>query len=114
MASTARSTAAEDVPAPAGDTFARVKVNEQGRIVIPAEMRRALGIHPGDMVIVELKDGRIWLETDAQLWARIRVLGAAIAPGRSLVDELLAERRSEVEKELAEPVIETPRESGDD
>ncbi len=34
-----------------------VKVSSRNQIVIPAEARRALGIEPGDQLIVSVRDG---------------------------------------------------------
>ena len=44
-------------------TTTRVKVAEGGRIVIPAEYRKRLGVQVGDNVILQLDDGEIRLFT---------------------------------------------------
>lgn len=38
-----------------------VKVSSRNQIVIPAEARKALGIEPGDQLIVSVRDGLIVL-----------------------------------------------------
>lgn len=85
-----------------GKHFARVKVNSQGRIVIPAEMRCDLGIKPGDTVVVKIQDGRLAVETRDFIIARIHSRWAQVPPEVSVVDELLAERREEARRELEE------------
>ncbi|HTW81498.1 MAG TPA: AbrB/MazE/SpoVT family DNA-binding domain-containing protein [Terracidiphilus sp.] len=45
------------------ELHARVQVGEKGRIVIPAEIREALGIKPGDSVDVDVKDYEVRIST---------------------------------------------------
>jgi AbrB family looped-hinge helix DNA binding protein len=49
---------------------ATVKMNAQGRIVIPAEMRRALGFEPGDELVLTIRDGVMECQTQEQLVRR--------------------------------------------
>lgn len=80
---------------------ARLKVNENGRIVIPLEFRRALGIHPGDEVILSWKDDEIRITTMQRRIERAqRHVRQYVKPGVSLVDELIAERREAAKREL--------------
>lgn len=80
----------------------RVQVGEKGRIVIPAEIREAMGIEKGDSIDLELRDYELRISTRAarlkQAQERARKL---IPPGVSLADELLAERREEAKREQA-------------
>lgn len=77
-----------------------IKVGPQGRIVIPAELRRELGVSPGDELLVSVEDGRLVLGTRAQAWRKLRGMGAHLKrPGESVVDELIADRRREFEQE---------------
>jgi len=48
----------------------KITVEKRGRIVIPAEIRRALGIREGSELIVELDNGRIVLTPVRKLTAR--------------------------------------------
>ncbi len=73
---------------------ATVVMGRQGRIVIPADVRRELGLAAGDRLHLHLADGRLVLERQADAVAALRRIGAGIPPGRSLVDELLADRRA--------------------
>jgi AbrB family looped-hinge helix DNA binding protein len=77
-----------------------VSVNEQGRVTIPAQVRRAAGIEAGVPLVAYVEDGRVVIETREQLADRIRrdVAAAWTGPG-SVVDELIADRRSEAARE---------------
>lgn len=73
---------------------ATVVLGQQGRVVIPAEVRAALGLQPGDALHLRVEDERMVLERPLRAAAQLRGLARAVAE-RSLVDELLAERRAE-------------------
>ncbi|MBO0796010.1 MAG: AbrB/MazE/SpoVT family DNA-binding domain-containing protein [Ktedonobacteraceae bacterium] len=67
-----------------------------GRIVIPAEYRRALGVQVGDELILRLEAGEVRIFTPRQAVKRAQELVRRyISPDRSLADELIAERRKE-------------------
>lgn len=68
-------------------------LGQQGRLVIPAEMRAALGLTPGDHLHLYLTGSRIVLERREDAVAELRALSADVPSSRSFVDELLAERR---------------------
>jgi len=69
---------------------------QDGRLTIPAQVRRAAGIEPGDTLVVYVEDGRVIIETRDQLTARIkRDLATAWTGTGSVVDELIADRRAE-------------------
>ncbi|TAK26103.1 MAG: AbrB/MazE/SpoVT family DNA-binding domain-containing protein [Chloroflexota bacterium] len=74
-------------------------MGRQGRIVIPAEIRRELAIEPGDKLIALNDDGELHLLTHAQLVKRLQDLFAHIPKGVSLADELISERREEARHE---------------
>jgi len=76
----------------------KTRLAEGGRIVIPAEYRQALGLHTGDEVILRLEDGTLRIFTPAQAIKHAQELLRPYLPqGRSLSDELIAERRTEAE-----------------
>ncbi len=78
----------------------RVKVAEGGRVVIPAEYRKQLGLRAGDNVILQLDDGEIRLYTVREAIRRAQEMVRRYVPeGVSLVDELIAERRAEAARE---------------
>lgn len=72
-----------------------MQLGKQGRLVIPADIREALGLSPGDRIHLRLDGARIIMARPADAVNEIRALGRGKAPNRSLVDELLAERRAE-------------------
>jgi len=72
---------------------ATVLVGQQGRLVIPANVRAAWGLTAGDRLHVHLAGHQLILERPRDAAVELRRLGAAVPSGRSLVDELLAERR---------------------
>jgi AbrB family looped-hinge helix DNA binding protein len=74
-------------------------VTPQGRVTIPAALRRQAGIEVGDTVIVHVEDGRVVVETRDQLAARTRRDVAAAGVRGSVVDELLAERRADAARD---------------
>ena len=77
-------------------TQVRTKLTEGGRIVIPAEYRQALGLQIGDEVILRLEDGEVRIFTPEQAIKYAQELLRPYLPeGRSLSDELIAERRLE-------------------
>jgi AbrB family looped-hinge helix DNA binding protein len=79
-------------------TFARV--NENGRVVIPASYRKALGIKAGDEVILRMEDDELRITTMKRRIERAqRLVRKYVKPGTSLVDELIAERREAAKRE---------------
>jgi AbrB family looped-hinge helix DNA binding protein len=78
----------------------RQRVNENGRVVIPASFRKALGIQVGDEVVLRLEDDELRITTQQRRIERAqRRARRYLKPGRSLVDELLAERREAAKNE---------------
>lgn len=74
----------------------RTKVSEGGRIVIPAEFRKVLGLEVGDEVIVRLAGGEIKVTGVAAAVQCVQEKVRRYVPeGRSLSEELIAERRQE-------------------
>ena len=76
-----------------GPMNATVVLGQQGRLVIPAEVRAALGLAPGDRLHLHLAGQRLVLERPQDAAAELRGLASEVPETRSLVDELLAERR---------------------
>jgi bifunctional DNA-binding transcriptional regulator/antitoxin component of YhaV-PrlF toxin-antitoxin module len=74
----------------------RAKLIEGGKLIIPAAMRRSLGLSTGDVVTIEIDDGDIRIRTLDKALARARaILRRHVPEGHSLVDELAMERRAE-------------------
>jgi AbrB family looped-hinge helix DNA binding protein len=78
-----------------------MKVSDGGRVVVPAEVRRALGVREGETLVGEMRDGEFVLTTRrARLDAAVRLFQKFCPPGSpSLADELIAERRAEAARE---------------
>lgn len=77
-----------------------ITVNEQGRVTIPVQVRRAAGIEAGVPLVVYVEDGRVVIETRDQLADRIRRDVTATWTGDgSVVDELITDRRAEAVRE---------------
>jgi AbrB family looped-hinge helix DNA binding protein len=75
-------------------------VDNQGRIVIPSSWRRQQGIGSGSELVALEEDGRLILQTREQAIREAQqIVRNSVRRGRSLVDELLHERRAEVARE---------------
>ena len=76
-------------------TEVRLRVNENGRVVLPAAFRKALDIRPGDQPVARLEGDEVRITTLARRIERVqRRLRQYVRPGISLADELVAERRA--------------------
>jgi AbrB family looped-hinge helix DNA binding protein len=79
---------------------ARTRVNENGRIVIPSSLRKALGIEVGDEIVLRIEDDELRITTQQRRIQRAqRRSQQYLKPGTSLVKELLAERREAAKRE---------------
>lgn len=83
--------------APVRSAAIRLRVGRQGRLVIPAELRRRLDLHDGDDLLASAENGHLVLrrdeEIDERLWAMFR------DDRGSMTDELLKDRRTEAARE---------------
>ena len=78
----------------------RMRVNENGRVVIPASFRKRLGIHIGDEVVLQIEDDELRIITlKRNIEQAQRLVRKHVKPGTSLVDELIAERREAARNE---------------
>lgn len=77
------------------------RLSEGNRVVIPATIRKRLGLQIGDAVTLILQNnGEVRLLTHKEAVRQAQALVRQyISEERSLVDELLAERRAEADKE---------------
>ena len=83
-----------------GSTPTAVKLGKQGRLVIPAPLRRELGLSQGAELVARAENGCLILEPKAVAIDRLRERFRKIEG--SLADELLAERREEAAREQTE------------
>ncbi|MBO9602088.1 MAG: AbrB/MazE/SpoVT family DNA-binding domain-containing protein [Novosphingobium sp.] len=78
----------------------RGKLVSGGRLQVPADIRRALGLNDGDSVTMEVVDGELLVRPYRDVIAEVRAqLRQYIPAGVSLADELIAERRATSETE---------------
>ena len=78
----------------------RMRVSQNGRVVIPASFRKALGINVGDEVVLRLQDDELRITTQQRRVQRAqRRAQQYLKPGTSLVGELLTERRQAAKHE---------------
>ena len=78
------------------------KMSEGGRVVVPAEIRKALNLKEGDTVLWELREGEARLTSRRARLERARALiekYCPAGPGESVVEEFIAERRAEAARE---------------
>lgn len=77
-----------------------VQIDEAGRVLVPAALRKWLGVQPGDRLIMEPGEGRLSLSTQAAALDRARtILKRYVPEGTSLADEIIADRRAEASEE---------------
>ncbi len=77
------------------------KLTNGNRIVIPAAIRKSLGLRVGDAITLVLQnDGEVRLLIQAEAIRQAQALVRRQVPAsRSLVEELLAERRKEADRD---------------
>lgn len=79
--------------------IAKAKIAKDGKISIPAACKKALNISTGDELIFKVVDNEIILSPISFSLNKVRqLLKHHNATNKSLVDELLAERKQEQEK----------------
>ena len=77
-----------------------VTMADRGRLVLPAEVREQLKIKEGDRLTLRVgPDGTLTMQTAAVFARSLRGVFKHLAPGRSLVDELIEDRRREAAME---------------
>ena len=77
-------------------------MSENGRVLIPADMREKLGLKPKERLHAEIKDGTLVLMPMSQHFIEMRAYFdrvLTIDKNRSITDELIAERRAEAARE---------------
>jgi AbrB family looped-hinge helix DNA binding protein len=79
--------------------YTRLKIDSAGRIVIPAEMRAAMLVKPGDTVTAEVSNGEFRMVSPEIVLRQIQALARQHKePGVDEVDEFIADRREEARR----------------
>jgi AbrB family looped-hinge helix DNA binding protein len=77
-----------------------MRVNENVRVVIPAAFRKRLGINIGDEILLRIENDELRITTvNRNIERAQRLVRKHVKPGRSLVDELIAERHEAARNE---------------
>ena len=81
------------------DTFT-TKIGDNGRFVIPREIRKQLNLKDGDQVQVGIQDGKIFILTPQGLLEEFYSLTENVrSSNKDVVQELIDERRQEAEND---------------
>jgi AbrB family looped-hinge helix DNA binding protein len=77
------------------------RLERSGRILIPAAVRRQLGLSEGSQVLVKVEaSGTLQVTSRSQVLAKVRQqIRKYIPAGEDLAEELIRDRRAEVERE---------------
>jgi AbrB family looped-hinge helix DNA binding protein len=96
-----RSSEATSEPVPQTDPpAARIKVGANGLIVLPDAIRSALAVKEGDTLVASVEGGELSLLTIPAAVRRAQAIVREVVPeGVSLVEDLLQDRRREVERD---------------
>ena len=71
-------------------------MNDQGRVVIPAAIRKAMGLQGSTDLLFRYEGGQLVVETiESSVAGAQRIVADHVRSERSLADELMAERRAE-------------------
>lgn len=76
-----------------------VTVGPEGRVLIPAEVRKVAGIEPGTSVVVRVEGECVVLIPREVIKRRLRQMFVGVAG--SMAEDLIAERRVEVARDAA-------------
>lgn len=71
------------------------KMTEGGRLLVPAELRRTLGMQPGSDVVLDLSNGELRVRPLDKAVARAQaIVRRYVADGANNTDEFIRERRA--------------------
>jgi AbrB family looped-hinge helix DNA binding protein len=78
-----------------------IRAGERGRLVLPASLRKRIGLQEGGHLVVRVEpDNSLRLVSLTDQIRRLQGIFKDIAPGVSLAEELIQERRAEAQREL--------------
>ena len=76
------------------------RMTKEGRVLIPAALRKSLGLSPDDTLSVYELDGEIRIVSRVQALRQMQKrLAKYKRPGESVVDEFIREKREEAARE---------------
>ncbi|SNT38533.1 AbrB/MazE/SpoVT family DNA-binding domain-containing protein [Rhodococcoides kyotonense] len=78
---------------------ATVVMGKQGRFVVPAGLRSELGLSEGEVLSVQRVGSKLVIERPSDATHTLKGMLSELSRGRSLVEELLAERIDETRTE---------------
>jgi AbrB family looped-hinge helix DNA binding protein len=83
------------------------RINENGRIVIPAAIREQMGLKAGEAVVMEIEDGILRIESHRAHIRRIQqefrqspAPGSKLAPQQLITEQLIEDRREDASQEM--------------
>jgi len=78
-----------------------VPMQENGRVILPSDLRKLLGLAKGDKVLIETEGETVTITTARLRRKRAQEIAARYAQsGRKVVDDYLSEKREEAAKEI--------------
>jgi AbrB family looped-hinge helix DNA binding protein len=84
---------------PTSERFS-ARMGARGRVVLPKAVRDRLELREGDRLVLTVdQDGDVRLSSARQIAERFHGFFSDQFPGRSLAEELIAERREEARRE---------------
>ena len=79
-----------------------VRLGADGRLVLPSALRKSVGLNPGDTVVIESDGDSLLVRSyEAVIRETQQFFAQFPAPGGSVVDELITDRRADAARELA-------------
>ena len=75
-----------------------VRIGPDGRVLVPVELRRALGVTPGEALVARVVDRQLVIERREDALHRVQARFAGIPAAVDLADDLIQDRRREVER----------------
>lgn len=80
----------------------KATIGPQGRVVVPAPIRKALNWEEGTVLTFELRDGEIVVSDQLTAFRQFQEYAQSLIPaGTDVLEDFLAERRAEARREEA-------------
>ena len=80
----------------------KATIGPQGRVVVPAPIRKALNWEEGTVLTFEIRDGEIVISDQLTAFRQFQEYAQSlIPPGTDVLEDFLAERRAQARRENA-------------